>query len=142
MIDVPVIALSQLNRAVEKGGGRKPVLSDLRESGAIEQDADLVMFIHRPEMTGDNSTDNIDAMKKDETELIISKNRSGPRGSFTVLFKGENYKFVNIAKNTPDEPNFNEYNPANDFDKVEYTDKDIPAEPLTEVPDGSIDDVF
>lgn len=142
-LDVPVIVLSQLNRSVEKGGGRKPVLSDLRESGAIEQDADLVMFIHRPEMVGEvSNVENVEAVKRDETELIISKNRSGPRGSFTLLFKGENYKFVNIAQNTPNEPNFDYNNNENTVKKIEIDQKDIPPENFTEVEEGGLDDVF
>ena len=96
-LDVPVIALSQLNRDGEKKG-TKPVLSNLRESGAIEQDADVVMFIHRPDRTPEGA-ENPDAVKKDETEIIIAKNRSGPIGSFNLMFKGELSKFVNIAYN-------------------------------------------
>ena len=96
-LDVPVIALSQLNRDGEKKG-TKPVLSNLRESGAIEQDADVVMFIHRPDRTPEG-TENPDSVKKDETEIIIAKNRSGPIGSFNLMFKGELSKFVNIVYN-------------------------------------------
>ncbi len=102
-LDVPVLVLSQLSRAVEKNS-RKPILSDLRESGAIEQDADVVMFIHRPEMTPDGKSEEEEAIKRDEAEIIISKNRSGPRGSFKLVFKGEKSKFVNIAFNEPEEP--------------------------------------
>ena len=97
-LDVPVLVLSQLSRSVEKNA-RKPILSDLRESGAIEQDADIVMFIHRPEMANDGKSENIEEINKDEAEIIISKNRSGPRGSFSLLFKGEQSRFVNIVKN-------------------------------------------
>lgn len=96
-LDVPVIALSQLNRDGEKKG-TKPVLSNLRESGAIEQDADVVMFIHRPDRTPEGA-ENPDAVKKDETEIIIAKNRSGPIGSFNLMFKGELSKFVNVVYN-------------------------------------------
>ncbi len=97
-LDVPVIALSQLNRSVEKVG-RKPILSDLRESGAIEQDADIVMFIHRPEMTPEGKSEDGQVQKKGETEIILAKNRSGALGNFNVLFKGEQSKFVNISYN-------------------------------------------
>lgn len=99
-LNVPVLALSQLNRAVETRKGR-PQLSDLRESGAIEQDADIVMFIHRPEMTPDGKSENADEIKKDEAEIIVSKNRSGPRGSFSLVFKGEQSRFANIDTNAP-----------------------------------------
>ena len=102
-LDVPVLVLSQLSRSVEKNN-RKPILSDLRESGAIEQDADVVMFIHRPEMAPDGKGDVDETIKKDEAEIIISKNRSGPRGSFKLVFKGELSKFVNITYNEPVEP--------------------------------------
>ncbi len=101
-LDVPVVALSQLNRLVERRtAGAKPVLSDLRESGAIEQDADVVMFIHRPDKTPEGA-ENPEAVKKDETEIILAKNRSGPIGSFKVLFKGEQSKFVNIKYDAPE----------------------------------------
>lgn len=97
-LNVPVVVLSQLSRSVEKNA-RKPILSDLRESGAIEQDADIVMFIHRPEMASEGKSENIEEVNKDEAEIIISKNRSGPRGSFNLVFKGEQSRFVNINKN-------------------------------------------
>ncbi|MBQ3235614.1 MAG: replicative DNA helicase, partial [Clostridia bacterium] len=86
-LDVPVIALSQLNRASETGK-RRPQLSDLRESGAIEQDADIVMFIHRPDRA---ATDEAEAQPKNqaEAEIILAKNRSGACESFKLLFKGE-----------------------------------------------------
>ena len=75
--DIPVIALSQLSRATEtRGGDKRPMLSDLRESGAIEQDADLVIFIHRPEYYGVESYENNDSTK-DVNELIIAKHRDG-----------------------------------------------------------------
>lgn len=102
-LDVPVIALSQLSRASEKGA-RKPILSDLRESGAIEQDADVVMFIHRPEMAPDGKSESDETIKKDEAEIIVAKNRSGERGSFKLIFKGEKSKFVNITYNEPQAP--------------------------------------
>lgn len=102
-LEVPVIALSQLSRASEKGA-RKPILSDLRESGAIEQDADVVMFIHRPEMAPDGKSDGDETIKKDEAEIIVAKNRSGERGSFKLIFKGEKSKFINVSYNEPTEP--------------------------------------
>ncbi len=131
-LDVPVLVLSQLSRAVEKNA-RKPILSDLRESGAIEQDADVVMFIHRPEMTPDGKSEEGETVKKDEAEIIISKNRSGPRGSFKLGFKGEQSKFVNIVYNEPEEPKYNSEVAFNNLDKFnsddfnyEPTDNDVP----------------
>jgi replicative DNA helicase len=87
-LEVPVVALAQLSRDVEKKQ-RRPLLSDLRESGAIEQDADLVLFIHREE--GDGLEDR-------PTELIIGKQRSGPVGTVEVLFQKEFSRFVNLDR--------------------------------------------
>ena len=86
-LGVPVIALSQLNRAVEHRTNRAPILSDLRESGAIEQDADTVVFVHRPALW-DQDADGADA------ELIIAKQRNGPTGRVDVQFKQETTKFT------------------------------------------------
>lgn len=101
-LDVPVIALSQLSRAVETRKGR-PQLSDLRESGAIEQDADIVMFIHRPDRAP-TENDVPQPQSRAEAEIILAKNRSGACESFKLLFKGEQTKFVNISYNEPEVP--------------------------------------
>jgi replicative DNA helicase len=84
-LQVPVVALSQLNRAVEKRKGERPMLADLRESGAIEQDADVVMFLHRPEQEGEGGQD---AMNSDvqDIELILAKHRQGPTGFMPLVF--------------------------------------------------------
>ena len=89
-LDIPVIALSQLSRAVEtRGGDKKPQLSDLRESGAIEQDADIVTFIYRPEYYG------LEEMEDEGlSEVIFSKNRHGSLGSVNLKFLKDNVKFV------------------------------------------------
>ena len=95
-LDVPVIALSQLNRAVEtRGGTKRPQLSDLRESGAIEQDADLVLFIHRPEYYGffedEDGNSNIGI-----AEIIIAKHRNGPIGDVKLRFLSESANFTEL----------------------------------------------
>lgn len=91
-LDLPVIALSQLSRAVEtRGGDKKPQLSDLRESGAIEQDADIVTFIYRPDYY--ELADNMDT-PANTAEVIISKHRNGSLGTVTLEFIKENVKFV------------------------------------------------
>lgn len=89
-LDIPVIALSQLKRESESQKGKRPILSDLRESGAIEQDADMVMFLFRSYYYSK------DPEEKDLAECIIAKNRSGETDSFNLGFKGEYTKFQNI----------------------------------------------
>ncbi|OGE81378.1 MAG: replicative DNA helicase [Candidatus Doudnabacteria bacterium RIFCSPHIGHO2_12_FULL_48_11] len=93
-LNVPVLALSQLSRAVEqRGGDKKPQLSDLRESGSIEQDADVVMFIYRDEMyTGKESR------KPHIAEILIRKHRNGPTGEIELFFDAEKTSFKNLAK--------------------------------------------
>lgn len=98
-LNVPVIACSQLSRAVEtRGGERRPQLADLRESGAIEQDADLVVFIYRPELYGIKSID----FKKDKipsdgiAEIIVAKHRNGPTGSVLLSFVKQYARFENL----------------------------------------------
>lgn len=93
-LDVPVLALSQLSRAVTNRPDGKPVLSDLRESGSIEQDADLVVFIHRPER--DEKSKQSENASPGQTELLIRKNRNGSLGDIPLVFKGEWVKFMSI----------------------------------------------
>ncbi|MGH7598863.1 MAG: replicative DNA helicase [bacterium] len=97
-LDVPVIALSQLSRAVEqRGGDRRPILSDLRESGAIEQDADVVLFIYRPEVYDRVEFEGI-------SEIIIGKQRNGPTGTVKVVFLKDYVLFANLEKGRSDSP--------------------------------------
>jgi replicative DNA helicase len=111
-LDIPVIALSQLSRQVEvRGGNKKPMLSDLRESGAIEQDADMVMFIYRPEyykMEG--------VSFPDQAQIIVAKHRNGQTGEIDLRFQERFARFVNpgpfgggqdsaMGRREPHEPN-------------------------------------
>ena len=91
-LDVPVIALSQLSRAAEQRQDHRPMLSDLRESGAIEQDADIVMFLYRDDYY------NPDTEKKNIAEVILAKHRAGSTGTVELLWMGSYTKFANIER--------------------------------------------
>jgi replicative DNA helicase len=101
--EVPVVALSQLSRAVEQRGG-KPRLSDLRDSGSIEQDADVVIFIHRDDKYNDNSE------KPNVADIMIEKHRNGPTGSIQLYFDQNKSSFISMEKNAGD---------FGDFGKIE-----------------------
>jgi replicative DNA helicase len=91
-LNVPILALSQLSRAVEHRPDKRPMLADLRESGSIEQDADVVMFIYRDEVYEE------DTEKKNIAEILIRKHRHGPTGDVQLFWKPEYMKFATVEK--------------------------------------------
>jgi replicative DNA helicase len=91
-LDVPVIAISQLNRGPEQRTDKKPMLSDLRESGSLEQDADVVVLLHREDLYERESP------RAGEADIIVAKHRNGPTGTITVAFQGHYSRFVDMAR--------------------------------------------
>ncbi len=95
-LNIPIIAISQLSRAVEQRDGHRPKLSDLRDSGSIEQDADLVMFIHREDKNKDKDKLNSDQINT--AQLIIAKHRNGPTGEIDFKINPDSLKFLELDK--------------------------------------------
>ena len=91
-LDVPVLAIAQLSRAVEQRHDKRPLLSDLRDSGALEQDADLVMFLYRDEYYNEASD------RPGEADVIVAKHRNGPNGQVALAFISRHPKFASLAR--------------------------------------------
>lgn len=138
-LNVPVLALSQLSRAVESEK-RRPQLSDLRESGAIEQDADIVMFIHRPDIGAKDKDMESGKIQPNVAELIIAKHRNGSTGLVKLYFKGECTKFVEFNEDTGEpeeksgEPKASKPTLKETEDMPPVSDKDIPPETAEDAP--------
>ncbi len=143
-LDIPILALSQLNRSVESREGKRPQLSDLRESGAIEQDADIVTFIHRPEYYGITEDDSGNSLMG-VAEIIIAKHRNGATGDVHLAFKKELAKFSDmethisnefsaLSKTFSSKMNEDEHGEAvgagisknSDFDRADSGQNDVP----------------
>jgi replicative DNA helicase len=98
-LEIPVVAISQLNRGSEQRTDKTPQLSDLRESGSIEQDADIVMLLNRPDAHGHGESD-----RPGEADIIVAKNRSGPVNRVAVSFQGHYSRFTPMARSAEPPP--------------------------------------
>ena len=141
-LNVPILCLSQLSRAVEGRKGNKPVLSDLRESGAIEQDADIVMFIHNPDMYLQDDG----AIKQGIVDLILAKHRNGALDTIKLKFISEHTTFVNIDKDSNAQSLESQIPPERKSNKTEVRNEEASVqlekfEPTEEELNG-LDDIF
>ena len=141
-LNVPILCLSQLSRAVEGRKGNKPVLSDLRESGAIEQDADIVMFIHNPDMYLQDDG----AIKQGIVDLILAKHRNGALDTIKLKFISEHTTFVNIDKDSNAQSLESQIPPERKSNKTEVRNEEASVqlekfEPTDEELNG-LDDIF
>jgi len=123
-LNVPIIALSQLSRAVESRPDKRPVLSDLRESGAIEQDADIVMMMYR-----DDYYNGTDSDKPGITDILIRKHRHGAVGSIDLLFKKEQMKFYNLEAKRSEDGLSKANNPQPQYKKKDYKPNNYSSNP-------------
>ena len=140
-LQVPLIALSQLNRGVDSRSDRRPVMSDLRESGAIEQDADIVMFIHRPDKYADAKEMAEGKVQANVAEILIEKHRNGPTGVVKLYFKGECTKFLNLTEEVVAENAARAEETAPAEDRGWYEDEEPPLEEESSAPPFD-DDIF
>ncbi len=136
-INVPVLALSQLSRAVESRKGR-PQLSDLRESGAIEQDADIVIFIHRPDKSATEKELAEGTVQPNVAEIIVEKHRNGSQGVVKLYFKGECTKFLNLTESgepedSLDGENSNKINSG--YEALPEREKETEPQPVSSIDD-------
>ncbi len=136
-LNVPIICLSQLSRAVEGRKGNKPMLSDLRESGAIEQDADIVMFIHNP----DKYIDDDNAIKPGIVELIVAKHRNGATDNIKLKFISEHTTFVNLDSDSNNQ-SLEKNMPADYKENKPLKEQKLEKAELTEDELKSLDDIF
>lgn len=128
-LDIPIIALAQLNRQVEIRQTKRPMLSDLRESGAIEQDADIVCFLHRPDLYSKKSEEQpelADPFEAKLVEIIIAKQRNGPTGAFELVFL----------------PRYTRFEEKTTYDFQQISQRSIPVDDFTETTEENPDDYF